>query len=159
MSFAVLMWIAGGIGVTISATKDRKKTKQAWKKTIKMFWSMLPMMGTIIIIIGLTFAIIPTSTIRSVLGGFTVKAVILSGLLGSISLIPMFIATPLAGSLLEQGAGVLAIAMFMTTLNLVGFLTAPFEKEFFGWKLTIWRNALGLVSALVIALLMGQILS
>lgn len=149
--FALTLWIVAGCGLGISSIYSRKKTKMALKKSLKMFTGMLPMMLAIIIVIGLTFALIPQTTINQVLGGYSIKGLILSGLLGSISLIPMFIAAPLVGSLAEQGAGVLSMAMFITTLNMVGFLTAPLEAEFFGWKLTIWRNGLAFVGALVVA--------
>ncbi len=159
MTFTRVIWIAAIFGTLISYYKDKKKTKIALKKTKNMFIKMLPMMGVIIIVIGLTFALIPEETIQNALGGYTIRAVLLSGFIGSITLIPMFIATPLAGSLLEQGAGILAISMFMTTLNMVGLITAPMEKEFFGWKLTFWENFLGFIAAIIIAIIMGLILS
>lgn len=159
MTFSLILWISAALGLITSAMCDRQKTGQACRKALKMLCNLLPMMIAVIVIIGITFAMIPPETLQRILGGYSAKAILISGILGSLSLIPMFIAAPLAGSLLQQGAGIAAIAMFITTLNMVGFLTAPLEKEFFGWRVTLMRNAAGFIAASVIALLIGAILS
>jgi uncharacterized membrane protein YraQ (UPF0718 family) len=86
------------------------------------------------------------------------KGVVLAALFGSVVLIQAFIAFPLAGSFLRQGASVTAIAAFVTTLVMVGVLTAPLEAKFFGKRFTLWRNSLSFIFAIVIALLMGVVL-
>ncbi|MDY0290564.1 MAG: permease, partial [Sphaerochaeta sp.] len=65
---------------------------------------------------------------------------------------------PLAGSLLRSGATVMTISAFITTLVMVGVVTAPMEMKILGKNFTLLRNGLGVVAALVIALLMGVIL-
>lgn len=52
-----------------------------------------------------------------------------------------------------------AIAAFVTTLVMVGVITAPLEMKFFGKKFTFWRNLLSFIFALIIALIMGAILA
>jgi uncharacterized membrane protein YraQ (UPF0718 family) len=79
-------------------------------------------------------------------------------LIGTITIIPAFVAFPLSKSLLDAGAALAAIAAFLTTLTMVGFATFPIEKEYFGTKFTIYRNLFSFFSAISIALIMGVIL-
>lgn len=110
-------------------------------------------------VIGFILAFLPTEVITKTIGedaGF--KGIILAALFGSVVLIQAFIAFPLAGSFLRQGASVTAIAAFVTTLVMVGVVTAPLEAKFFGKKFTFLRNSLSFLFAIIIALLMGVIL-
>ncbi len=76
-------------------------------------------------------------------------------LLGSVTYMPGFIAFPLAGILLQKGVAYMVIAAFSTTLMMVGVLTAPIEKAYFGLKVTIIRNVIGFFIALAVAVVMG----
>ena len=49
----------------------------------------------------------------------------------------------------------MVVAAFITTLMLVGVATYPVEKEYFGIKATIWRNAAGFIIAAIIAISTG----
>lgn len=65
------------------------------------------------------------------------------------------IAFPLAGTLLRSGATAMTISAFITTLVMVGVVTAPMEIKALGKKFTMLRNGLGFVAALAIAGIMG----
>ena len=82
----------------------------------------------------------------------------IAAVIGSITLIPGFIAFPLAASLLAAGAGYGQIAMFLTTLMMVGIVTLPLEVTYFGKRLAVMRNALGLAYAVLASFLLGYIL-
>jgi len=47
------------------------------------------------------------------------------------------------------------LAAFATTLMMVGVLTAPIEKAYFGMKVTIIRNVISLVIALIVSVMIG----
>jgi hypothetical protein len=47
---------------------------------------------------------------------------LIAGLVGSITLIPAFVAFPLAAALLHNGAGIMQIAVFVSTLMMVGWI-------------------------------------
>jgi uncharacterized membrane protein YraQ (UPF0718 family) len=139
-----------------SWAKDKKKTLASLKFAWKSFRSMALLVMAIIWVIGFLLAFLPPQIISKTIGpeaGF--KGVILAALFGSIVLIQAFIAFPLAGSFLRQGANVSAIAAFVTTLVMVGVVTAPLEAKFFGKKFTFWRNSISFVFALLIAYIMG----
>ena len=59
--------------------------------------------------------------------------------------------------LLKIGA-VYVLAVFLTTLMMVGVVTFPVEMKFFGFKATLLRNSLSFVGAIIIGLLMGALL-
>ncbi len=85
-------------------------------------------------------------------------ATIVAALIGAIALIPSFVAFPLAGSLLRSGATIMTISVFITTLVMVGVVTAPMEIKSLGKKFTLLRNGLSFIAALVIAAIRGVIL-
>ena len=80
-----------------------------------------------------------------------------ASVLGSVTLIPGFVAFPLAAALLQNGAGYMQIAAFVSTLTMVGVVTMPLEMQTFGRKLTLLRNAAALVFSVLAALLIGAI--
>jgi len=49
----------------------------------------------------------------------------------------------------------MVLSAFTTTLMMVGILTFPIEKEYFGIKVTIIRNVISLFIALIVAVITG----
>jgi hypothetical protein len=47
------------------------------------------------------------------------------------------------------------IAVFITTLTMVGFMTLPMEISIMGKRFTLLRNVLSIIAALIIGLLVG----
>ena len=79
-------------------------------------------------------------------------------MLGSVTLIPGFIAFPLAAALLKSGAGYMQIAAFVSTLMMVGIITIPIERKTFGMKAELTRNIAAFVFSLIVAVTMGMVL-
>ncbi|MGB9847344.1 MAG: permease [Desulfotomaculales bacterium] len=154
---AVLYLIAAG-ALLYSFCRDRQKTVKALRAAGKSFSNMLPAMLGIIGLIGIILALVPPGVIAGLFGSNNPFGIALIALAGAVTMIPAFIAFPLAASFLQAGAGVTAVAVFITTLLMVGIVTAPLEISFFGRKFTLWRNVLGFLLALVIGVLMGVIL-
>lgn len=143
----------------ISFLLDKQKTIAGFKKGFKMFKNIVIPFLNILILVSLLLYIIPPQWIEEYLGagsgliGFTMAAVV-----GSITLIPGFISYPIAAGLLKQGASYATIAVFMTTLMMVGIITLPLEVKYFGKKLAILRNLLNFVAAIIIGLVIGIVL-
>jgi len=72
-------------------------------------------------------------------------------------MMPGFIAFPLCGILHDQGVPYAILASFSTTLMMVGVMTFPLEQKYLGTKVTIIRNVVGLLMALIIAVVIGLI--
>ena len=104
--FTYILYALAIVGLVLSFFKDRQKTKMALKKAWKSFENILPQLLTIFLIIGFALAIFPPETIRKLLGsdsGFL--GVLAAAVIGSITLMPGFVAFPLAAALLKSGAG------------------------------------------------------
>jgi uncharacterized membrane protein YraQ (UPF0718 family) len=143
----------------ISLVKDRQKTFAAMKKSKNMMGGMLGEILAVIFLIGLVLTFIPPETIKTAFGSAnTFLSTLLGAAVGSITLIPAFVAFPLIGSLVDAGASIVPAVAFLTTLTMVGIVTFPLEKREFGSKFALTRNLFSFGFALVIALLMGVIL-
>lgn len=80
-----------------------------------------------------------------------------ASVIGSITLIPGFVAFPTAAMLLENGAGYAQIGVFVSTLMMVGVMTMPVEIKYFGKRLTIQRNLLAFGFSFVVAFIIGKV--
>ena len=78
--------------------------------------------------------------------------------LGAILHIPSLISFPLAASLLENGASVTSVAVFITTLTMIGIVTLPLEIKELGRKIALLRNGISFIGAIIIGIIMGIIL-
>ena len=143
----------------ISFFKDKKKTILALKKSWKMFTTVLPQFVAILLLVGLLLAVITPEIIQRIIGsesGFL--GMFITSLLGAITLVPVLIAFPIAAELLNNGAGIAQIAVFISTLTMVGFITLPIETKYLGKKVTILRNLLAYLFAFATAFIIGAIL-
>ena len=145
-----------GLAVLISAFLDRKKTVMALKIAWKKFAKILPLFLTMLILVSIILFLVPDTMISHYLGNDSrFIGVVLASAFGSITLMPGFVAYPLCGILLGKGVSYMVLAAFTTTLMMVGILTYPVEKEYFGVKVTIVRNVISFGIALIIALIIG----
>lgn len=159
MTFALVIWGFAAAALLFSFAKSREKTRAALTFARRSFLSLAPAIVAIIWAIGFILTFLPSSAVLGAVGREAgLAGVLAAAAFGSVVLIPAFIAFPLAASFLRQGADVRAIAAFVTTLVMVGVLTAPLEVKFFGRRFTLWRNSLSFVFALIIALVMGAFL-
>lgn len=157
--FTYILYALAIVGLVFSFIKDRKKTKLALMKALKSFENILPQFLSILVIIGLAFAILTPETIQKLLGANSgAWGVLAASLVGSITLIPGFVAFPLAAALLHSGAGYMQIAAFVSTLMMVGIVTIPMEMKTFGKRVTIIRNVSAYSFSLIVALVMGVVL-
>lgn len=62
---------------------------------------------------------------------------------------------PTASILLENGAGYMQVAAFISTLMMVGLVTLPVEVEYFGKRLAIFRNLMAFIFSFVVAFIIG----
>jgi uncharacterized membrane protein YraQ (UPF0718 family) len=139
----------------VSFLFDTGKTLNGIKKGLKMFLNLLPVLLLMLALVSIVLFIIPEKTLVKYIGeGSGIKGWLIAASLGSVALIPGFITYPLCGILIKSGVAYSTIAVFITTLMMVGLLTLPVEAKFFGWKISIIRNILSFVGALIIGFLM-----
>lgn len=158
MTFSYLVYFITIIALIVSVIKDKNKTKKALLKAWRSFENILPQFLAILIIIGLVLAILTPQDINNILGANSgIIGIMIALVIGSITLIPGFVAFPLVVALLANGAGYGQIATFISALMMVGFVTMPLEKQIFGKKATFTRNLLAMLFSLVVGLIMGVI--
>lgn len=155
-------YILYGMAITLLAMsflKDKKKTLLSLKRAVKMFMSVLPQFAAILLLVGTLLTVLRPETIQSIIGaqsGFT--GMIIASLVGAVALVPALIALPIAAELLNNGAGIAQIAVFISALTTVGVVTFPLEAKYLGKKVAFLRNMLSYLFSFGTAVLMGVIL-
>ena len=145
-----------GLALLISIIIDRKKTLAAIKISYKNLIKIIPAFLTMLILVSIVLFFVSDKMISNYLGNNDkFIGITLASLFGSITLMPGFIAFPLCGILLKKGVSYMVLSAFTTTLMMVGILTYPIEKKYFGVKVTIIRNVISLFIALIVALSIG----
>ncbi len=158
--FTYFLYIITTILLILSFITNKKKTNLALKRALKMFLSVLPQFLAILFLVGLLLAAVSSEMIQSIIGTKSgIWGMVLASLVGSVTLIPVLIAFPIASKLLQNGAGLMQITVFISTLTTVGFVTMPLENKYLGTKVTLLRTMLCYIFSFVIALTMGVILT
>lgn len=142
----------------LSFIKDKKKTIAALKTAVKSFENIMPQFLSIIIVVGFILAILNPETISSLIGnnsGFF--GVALSSIIGSITIMPTFVAFSTGNTLLQNGAGISQVAALISTLTLVGIMTYPLESKYIGKKAAFLRNFIAFLFSFIVAFIFSRV--
>ena len=145
--------------LVISAIKDKTRTIKSLIISAKLFIRILPAVISMVILVGLVLAIVSQEQIQRIMGeqsGF--GGIVVAGLIGAVLHIPALISFPMAASLLQSGASVSVVSVFISALTLIGVVTLPMEINELGKKIALLRNAISFIIAVIIAFIMGRIL-
>ena len=124
-----------------------------------MLTGVLPQFVAILLFVGLALAVLSPETIRRLIGeqtGFI--GMLLASLVGAVLLVHVMVAFPIVSELLKSGAGIIQMAVFVSTLTTVGLITIPIETKYLGKKIAILRNMLAFAFSFLTAYLMGVFL-
>ena len=157
-----ILWGTMAAALIASLLADKRKTIKALKIAGKRLWKITPLFFYVIGLTAIVLALIPPGWVERVLGRESgVTGMLLAMGLGSITMMPGFVAFPLAAALKAQGVSYAALAAFTMTLMNVGVVTFPLEKSYLGIRVTLIRNGIGLILAAavtaVIALVFGAV--
>jgi uncharacterized membrane protein YraQ (UPF0718 family) len=153
-----ILWILTGLALLSSLAVSRKKTIMALRMSFKKLTHILPVFLSLLILVSLVLSLIPDSMISAYLGHENKLIGMLSAsLLGSIMIMPGFISYPLCGILLKKQVAYMVLSAFTTTLMMVGIISFPVEKAYFGVRITILRNIISFIIALIVALVTGLV--
>jgi len=142
--------------VVVSLIADRGKTVKSLQVAGRKMLKITPAFLTMTILVSIALYFVPDETISRYLGHENkVLSLVIAYALGSITLMPGFIAFPLCGMLLEKGVSYMILSGFSTTLMMVGVLTFPVERAYLGAKVAILRNLIYLIIAVVVTLITG----
>ncbi|HCL55942.1 MAG TPA: permease [Spirochaetia bacterium] len=135
---------------------DKKKTIRGLKKGLTLLLNLFFPFVSLLFLVSFVFSLFPQEKIIEFLGKDSgLKGYGIAALTGSIAMIPGFIAFPLGSVLVKMGVGYGVLAVFMTTLMMVGTVTLKIEASFFGWKVSLLRNCLSLMGSLIIGMIMA----
>lgn len=154
-----ILYTLAAIMCFISYLNNKDKTKRALIKACKSIENIMPQFLSIIVIVGLMLAFIDTNTVSKLIGsesGFI--GVFFSAVLGSIVMVPTFVAFSTANTLLNSGAGYAQVAALVSTLTLVGIMTFTLEAKYIGKKAAFYRNFLAFLFSFIVAYFMGVVL-
>lgn len=145
-----------GLILLISFLINKQRTIKAIKISFIKFKKIFPTFITMLILVSIILFLFPDEVISNYLGNSSkFISVLLASFIGSITLMPGFVAFPLSGILLTKGVPYMVLSAFTTTLMMVGIITFPIEKEYFGVKVTIIRNIISFFIALIVAVITG----
>ena len=157
MDTFILYALAGGCFLC-SFLKNKQKSVTAFKKAYKAFEGILPQLLVVLIFVAVALAILDTSTVSLIIGKDSgISGVLVAALIGAITLIPGFVAFPAAAALLQNGAGTVQIAAFVSSLMMVGVVTLPLEIKYFGKRTAILRNVAAFAFSLIAAVFVGWV--
>ena len=130
----------------------QKSVKKIFIKSLKGLLNALPMMIGIILLIGLMKSFI---SFESVAGIFTQNKFIdtaIGAFLGSILAGNSINSYIIGNEMIISGVSLFAVTAFLISWVTVGFVQIPMEREFLGTRLTLTRNILSILFAIVISL-------
>lgn len=151
--------VLAALAFAYTYARSREKAAAAAAGALKSFRGVALTFVGVFGLVGLLDVFVPPALIERVLGSEGgLMSLLAGGALGSVAAGPPVAAYPIAASLLRSGAWAPAVAAFIVSWTLVGFVSLPFEARTFGPRFAIARNALSFVFALIIGLLMGWVL-
>ena len=104
--FTVVLYSSALLLLIFSFFRNREKTKSALKKAWRSFENILPSMLSILLMIGLILSVLNEKTISRLIGTQSgALGMIIAAVIGCITLLPGYVAIPLAASLVQAGAG------------------------------------------------------
>lgn len=152
----VYIYILTVIALLVSFQANRNKTLKALKVAFKKLIEITPAFLAMLILVSIILFLVPNKSISQYFGSNSkFIGMVCASVLGSITLMPGFIAFPLSGILLNEGVSYMVLSAFTSTLMMVGIVTFPIEKKYFGVKVAVVRNLLGLLIALIVAVVTG----
>lgn len=122
------------------------------------FKEMAMILPAVFIIMGLVSVWVEREFIVKFLGEESgVKGVVLSFILGSIPMGPLYVAFPLAAVLLKKGAKVANIIIFLSAWACIKLPAELVELQFLGWKFTLVRYLATLVVVVALSEFIGRV--
>lgn len=160
MQFMYALTVAA---VLLSSIRDWKRTVRAFRMAGKKLLNILPTFLYMLILVSITLTFISDELIMRHIGGGGLVPMLTAAAIGTVTMMPGFVAFPLCGILLQKGVSYMTLAAFTTTLMMVGVESWPVERKFLGLKAALLHNfvqnmAIALLVALGIGLAFGELM-
>jgi len=152
------IYILTAVLLVLSLFASRTRTVQALRIALRRFMKIAPAFVVMLVFVAVALYLLPEQAMLRMLAPESRWAAVGTAVsVGSVSVMPGFIAFPLCGVLLERGALYMVLSAFSTTLMMVGVVTFPVERTYLGARLALIRNVTSILIALVVALATGLV--
>jgi len=168
--FDVVTGVSGKVGEVVEAYRkkklgsaifeipaSRKKTRQeirwALRTTGKEFLSIIPVLVSVILLVGLCETFINRKFLLSIFSGHPLKDSFMGALWGSILIGNPVNSYVIGDMLLKNGVSLYAVAAFLTTWVTVGLIQLPVEIETLGVRFAISRTLASIVVSILVAII------
>lgn len=156
---SIILYSIAIVLLAVSFFKDKKKTIKSLKVGWNSFKKLLPSAITIMIFVGITLAVVNKDVISKIIGSESgVFGSVLALIVGSLVLIPSFIAFPLGGALLHAGAGYAQVAALVSTIMAVGIITLPMEIKYFNKSMAVRRVIYSFAVCVIFTVVIGLVM-
>jgi uncharacterized membrane protein YraQ (UPF0718 family) len=116
---------------------------------------MLSVLPPVLVLCGLFDAWVPKRTIERLMGDASgIKGTSIAFLLGTVAMGPLYAAFPIGKSLLDKGASLFNVAVFLCVWASIKIPMILFEVKFLGGKFALLRLALTIPAILLISAMM-----
>ena len=133
-------------------SQGERNLKKSFFKAIKSFGSTLPMLISIVLLIGIFKTFVTPEMTSTVFTGNLLSDSLLGAGIGSISAGNPITSYIIGGELINEGVSLIAVTAFMVSWVTVGFIQFPAEAKILGKKFAITRNLLSFIFSILIAL-------
>ena len=134
------------------------RLKTALVNTFKTLTMVMPMLLSVIGLMGLFEALVTPEMIQSVFKGSVLSDTLIGTGVGAISVGQPFLSYAIGGELLDDGVSLYAVKAFILSFVTLGLIQLPLEWSLFGTRFTVLRNVLSFIFALLISIATVSIL-
>ncbi len=134
------------------------RLKTAAKNTLGTLMMVMPMLLSVIGLMGLFKTLVTPEMIQSVFQGSVLSDTLIGTGVGAISVGQPFLSYAIGGELLDEGVSLYAVTAFILSFVTLGLIQLPLEWSLFGTRFTLLRNILSFIFALLISLATVSIL-
>lgn len=133
--------------------KENSSFKQSFKKALKGFISMLPMIFAIVLLLGIFDVYISNEMLISLFTSNSLIDTFIGTSMGAVMTGNPMVSYILSGEFTKAGVSLFAVTAFLLSWVTLGFVQLPAEVEVFGLRFTILRTLLTFISTIVVSLL------
>lgn len=156
---SIVLYSIALILLIISFMKDKEKSRKSLNIARSSFIKLMPNVLSIMLFVGITLSILDQKTISNLIGSQSgILGTAIALIVGSIVLIPSFVAFPLGGALLKAGAGYPQVAALVSTVMAVGIVTLPTEIKYFSKSIAVKRIILTFLVCVIFTIVIGRVM-
>lgn len=133
--------------------KENNSLLEALKKAILGLFSMLPMLFTIILLLGIFDTYITKEMLASLFISNNLIDTVIGTSLGAVLTGNPMISYILGGELTKAGVSLYAVTAFVLSWVTLGIIQLPAELEIFGLRFTFYRTLFTFIFTILISLL------